>query len=114
MRFYYACPFLAAVLAGCAGAAARPPADAATEAACRQRAEQIYRMRHPEEMFGQDTYTSSLRDAPLGTSGTPSMPTRGLSGEFERQQLLRECLEGTGPTGPTPAAPPLAAPAPPP
>jgi hypothetical protein len=101
------------VLAGCAAGQSSPRGQqAVTEAACRQRAERIYQMRHPETDYREDTYTSSLRDAPFGTSGTPSLPTRGLSGAYELQQLIDECLRSSGPVGPTPATPPLAAPSP--
>ncbi|MDA8253974.1 MAG: hypothetical protein M0Z28_33020 [Rhodospirillales bacterium] len=103
------------LLAGCNWGAPQPHADAVTEAACRERADQIYGMRHPEATYSQDTYTSSLRDAPLGTSGTPSLPTQGLSSAYEHDRLYNDCIRGRAGAGPTPAAPPpLAAPPAPP
>lgn len=105
-------PLLALLLlAGCAGSETRSHGDAVTDAACRQRAEQVYQMRHPDATYKQDIYTSSLRDSPFSTSGTPSLPTQGLSNQYEMQQLYDDCMRGIGPVGPTPAAPPLAAPA---
>jgi hypothetical protein len=95
-----------------AGCAERDHGNAVTEAACRQRADQIYSMRHPEQQYADDTYATSLRDAPFGTSGSPSVPTYGLSGEYERQQMLADCERGVGPVGPTPAAPAAGTPAP--
>ena len=102
----------ALLLAGCAGEVSHPHADATTTAACRDRANAIYAERHPETRYTQDTYTSSLRDAPLSTSGSPSLPTRGLSDSYEYQQILRDCLRGSSGSGPTPAAPPAAVPPP--
>ena len=97
------------VLAGCGGAQ-RSDADAVTAAACGRRADQVYSMRHPEQVFGQDIYTSSLRDAPFGTNGLPGNPSAGLSGRYERDQIAQDCIDATGNIGPTPAAPPVAAP----
>lgn len=104
---------LALAASACAPRTPQSHADAVTEAVCRQRAEQVFQMRNPDEVYREDTYTSSLRDAPFGTSGSPSLPTRGLSSSYEWQQLIDECLRSTGGPngiGPTPAAPPLAAP----
>ena len=98
------------LLAGCAGRSAHPTASAETAAACRDRANAIYAERHPETRYAQDTFTSSLRDAPLATSGSPSLPTRGLGDSYEYQEILRDCLRGTRGAGPTPAAPPATAP----
>jgi len=95
------------LLAGCAP---QSHGDAVTDAVCGHQADRIYEMRHPEARYDQDTYTSSLRDAPYGTSGSPSLPTQQLGGEYERGALMRDCLQGLRGAGPTPAPPPLAAP----
>ncbi len=110
MKLHATALLAAVLLAGCASEPPQPHADAVTEAACRQRADAIYKLRHPDATYREDTYTSSLRDAPFGTSGSPSLPTHGLGGEYERDQLLRDCLTGSSGAGPTPAAPPAAAP----
>ena len=102
---------LALLLAGCTFGGPPQHADAVTAAECSRRADEIYGMRHPEQVFRQDTYTSSLRDAPLGTSGLMSNPSQGLSGQYEHGQIVRDCIDATGPVGPTPAAPPVAGPA---
>jgi hypothetical protein len=99
----------ALLLSGCAGGQG-PDADAVTAAACNRRADQVYSMRHPEQVYGQDIYTSSLRDAPFGTNGLPSNPSAGLSGQYERERMAQDCIDANGPVGPTPAAPPVAAP----
>lgn len=97
---------VALALAGCAwGGGPQQRADEITQAECNRRADQIYGMRHPEQIYAQDTFTSSLRDAPLSTSGSPSNPTEGLSSQYERAQIVEDCIRGNGPVGPTPAAP---------
>ncbi len=111
MRRVAPAALLALLLAGCTWGGPRSHADAVTEAECNRRADQIYNMRHPDEVFGQDTYATSLRDAPLGTSGVLSNPSQGLSGQYERAKIVRDCLNANGPVGPTPAAPPVAPPA---
>lgn len=95
------------LLAGCTP---QPHGAAVTEDVCRHQADQIFEMRHPEARYDQDTYVSSLRDAPFSTSGSPSVPTQGLGDAYEHGQLMQDCLQGTHGAGPTPAPPPLAAP----
>lgn len=112
---YVPATLLALLLAGCTwGGQQQTNADAVTVATCNRRADQIYSMRHPEAVYSQDTYTSSLRDAPLATSGVLSNPSQGLSGQYERDEIVQDCINANGKVGPTPAAPPVAAPAPPP
>ncbi len=106
MRVLAAVAWASLVLAGCAANDSNGHADAATAAACRQRADDVFATRHPDAVYNADTYASSLRDSPFGTSGSPSLPTNGLSDAYERDRLLRDCLAGIGPIGPTPAAPP--------
>jgi len=107
-----ALPFVLCLLAGCA---AQSHGDAVTAAYCQHQADQIFEMRHPEQRYAEDTYTTSLRDAPFSTSGSPSLPTQGLGAAYEHGELERDCIRGTHGAGPTPAAPPampaLAAPA---
>ena len=100
---------LALLAAGCAAASPESEADAVTAASCRQRADEVMAARDPAQIYNDDTYASSLRDAPFGTNGSPSLPTRGLGDSYQRQQIVTGCINGTGPVGPTPAAPPPAA-----
>jgi hypothetical protein len=97
---------LIALPAACARQPPPSPADAITAETCRKRVDAIYSARNPEQVYQQDNYLSSTRDAPFGTSGTIGVTTRGLAGEYQRQQMLSDCIKGQGPIGPTPAAPP--------
>ena len=81
-----------------------------TESVCRQRADEVYQLRHPEAVYTEDTYTSSLRNSPLGTSGLAEPSHARPERPVQHDQLVTDCIRGTGPVGPTPAAPPLAGP----
>ncbi len=101
----------ATLLSGCSWGGPPPShADMVTAAECDRRGDEIYALRHPEAVYRQDNYTSSLRDAPFATSGLQSNPTQGLSNQYEYDQIVRDCMRSTGSVGPTPAAPPVAAP----
>ena len=106
-----ALPLLAVLLAGCAGSTPPSHGEAVTDAVCRQRAEQIYLIRHPQTTYNSDTYATSLRESPFSSSGSAILPTRTYADQNELQQLYNQCENGGGNLGPTPAAPPLAAPA---
>jgi hypothetical protein len=97
---------LLALPAACARQPAPSHADAITADTCRKRVEAVYNARNPEQVYNQDNYLTSTRDAPFGTSGTIGVTTRGLGGEYQRQQMLSDCIKGQGTIGPTPAAPP--------
>lgn len=98
---------LAALLAGCAAPEPQSHAAAVNAAVCRQRADQVYALRNRDQVYKDDTYATSARDAPLSTSGTIGVTSRGLSARYERDQILSDCLAGTGSSvGATPAAPP--------
>jgi hypothetical protein len=105
---------VALALAGCTSAPPRSHASAVTEAVCRQRAEQVYTLRNPGQVYSQDNYFSSTRDAPFATSGISGATSRTLSDRYQLDQLVNDCISGTGSgrIGPTPAAPPPQAPAP--
>ncbi len=105
-----AVPATLALIALCLiGCAAAPPAnnhaDAVTAAACRQRVDSVMNERDPQRTFQSDTYATSLRDAPFGTSGLIGDTSKGLSTDYQRQRMVQECIDSTGTVGPTPAAP---------
>jgi hypothetical protein len=111
-----AVPFrLSAILlavAALAAACARPSeqqdhASAAERAACRQHADVVYSMRNPDEVYRQDTYATSTRDAPFAGAGLSGVTSAGLGGRYQRDQLFGDCLNGGGGTvGAAPFAPP--------
>jgi hypothetical protein len=105
-RLHLAAATAVALAAGCAPAAPPPThAEAVTAANCRARADQVYTLRHPEKIYNDDLFAASTRDAPFATSGTIGVTTKGLSGQYEHDQLLGDCLNSGGAVGPTPAAP---------
>jgi hypothetical protein len=86
---------LGALQGGCARPAApTQQASAAQKAACRQRADEVYAKQNRAELYESDTYQSSTRDSPFATTGLPGITTRGLGGQYERDNLVSDCLNG--------------------
>ncbi|MBV8916416.1 MAG: hypothetical protein JOZ05_25685 [Acetobacteraceae bacterium] len=81
--------------------------DAATLAACREHAAEVY------DRNNRDTiYTISSRDSPYSANYTPGVTSRGLSQRFANENLIRDCVRNTGTeinraptTSPPPAMP---------
>lgn len=70
---------------------AQSRADAATEAACRQRADEIYNRRYRDQTYNvQQTQNTPFS----GNYTTP--PDRGLSQMYTRNSLVRDCIRNTG------------------
>ena len=87
---------LAFVLAGCAGTAPPPSgqarADAETAAACRQRAEQVYDIRHRDDIYSPLPQV----DAPFASNYRPGVPGPDLAALHEHDQLITGCIRNTG------------------
>ncbi len=83
-------------LAAWAGAPQPSRSDTAALSACRQRANEVYAKQNRAELYRTDTFTTGSRDSPFSTADLPSMPTRGLSGQYERDTMVSDCLAGTG------------------
>ena len=98
-------------LSACGGGAERTPADVAAAGACRQRADEVYAAQNRDEVYRTDTFESSGRDTPFSTGTLRGLPDRGLSGQYQRDNMISDCLAGTGAaTGPsTSAVPPPSA-----
>ena len=79
------------------------PIQAATVAACRERADQIYDRQNRADLSRRDE-----RDTPLAASYLSGITTRGLSARFERGQRIAECTSGlaSGAGSPGPAMSP--------
>jgi hypothetical protein len=77
--------------------AAPPPpvgqsrADAATVAACREHADEVYNRQHRDTI-----YTISSRDTPYSANYMPGLVDRGLSQRFGHENLIRDCVRNTG------------------
>jgi hypothetical protein len=87
----------------CCSSEPQSRASQAQQAACRQRADEIYTSQNRGQLWADDHYASSTRDTPF--SADPMRNTSsGLSGEYARRNLLANCLNGTG-TPPVPTTP---------
>lgn len=75
-------------LAGCARTQ-RTPVEAATLAACRERADQVYAQQNRVELSRRDE-----RDTPFAATYNSGVTTRGLSAQFDRGQRIAECTGG--------------------
>lgn len=102
---------LLVMLAGCAGPPLASPgpgsqADSATQAACRQRAEEVYDRRHRDSIYSPSQATNT----PYSGAYAAGVPNRGLSQIYERDSLIRDCVRNVGTEtdrGPGPTAPGL-------
>ena len=91
-------------LAGCGSDQDRPRASAAQQAACRQRADEVYQKQNRGDVYRSDQYATSTRDAPFASSGLIGVTSSGLSGRYARDKLLDDCL-GSVTAGGKPALP---------
>jgi hypothetical protein len=85
------------LMAGCAGPAPPPSgqarADAETAAACRQRAEQVYDIRHRGDIYSPLPQV----DSPFASNYAPGLPDdRNLAALHEHDQLITDCIRNTG------------------
>jgi hypothetical protein len=82
------------LLLGLAGCAAAPPESVTerdTRAACRQQANEVYRLRHRDRI-----YSMPNQDAPQsGALGLP-LPTTGLADQFQQEREISTCVHDTG------------------
>jgi len=87
---------LTLLLAGCDGTAPPPSgqarANAETAAACRQRAEQVYDIRHRGDIYSPQPQV----DAPFASNYRPGVPGPDLASLHEHDQLVTDCIRNTG------------------
>jgi len=91
---------LIVLLAACAGPGPQPggaqvQANAATAAACRQRADQVYNMRHRDTIYAPPSDINT----PFSANYAPGIGDRGLSDVFERDSMVSDCVRNTGAEG---------------
>ena len=67
-------------------------ADAATEAACRQRADEIYDRQNRGEIYSPPPGVNT----PFFAGYSPGSTDRGLSQLYARDNLIRDCVRNTG------------------
>jgi hypothetical protein len=89
---------LALVLVACAGPQAgshQAQADAQTAAACRQRADAVYNMRHRDTIYAPPSDVNT----PFSANYGPGEEDRNLSNVFERDSMINDCERNTGAEG---------------
>ena len=95
-------------LGACGSDQSQSRASSAQQAACRQRADEVYLRQNRADIYLADRYATSTRDAPFG--GLPaSNPSTGLSARYARENMVSNCLDGLSnaraPAVPIPAKP---------
>lgn len=100
-------PALLACLAlGACSFGAPPPstpqsrADAATVAACRERADQIYEQQNRAAIYSPPPAINT----PESGAYAPGMTDRGLAGMYARDTMIQDCVRNSGTAGTTGAA----------
>jgi len=101
MKILSLLPLLLAV-AACSPASPASRASAAQEAACRQRADQMFQAQNRGNVYATDQYVSSTRASPLG-GAAPTSITSTLSDRFARDRMYDDCLNNGGPRTTSPA-----------
>lgn len=88
----------AGLLGGCA--APQPTRSqtvaAADLSACRARADEIYNKQNRAEVYRSDTFVSDTRDSPFSVSGLPGITSNGLSGLYQRDNMVSSCVGNSG------------------
>jgi hypothetical protein len=76
-------------------------ADAATRAACENRAEQAYEQQNRAQIYAPQSQVNS----PYSANYTPDVSNRGLSDLFVHDRMVSDCVRNTG-TGAERSQPP--------
>jgi hypothetical protein len=93
-------------LAGCAPPTPQSHANAAQQAACRQRADEVFQIQNRGANYTADAYVSGTRDTPFSASGAAGDTSSGLPGRYNRETIYSDCINGLGaPVGARPEAP---------
>jgi hypothetical protein len=95
----------AGLLGACGSDQRTPPRDLAALDACRQRADEVFQKQNRGDVYRSDVFATSGRDAPYATNTLPGLTTRGLSGEYERENMVDDCLNATTTARPAAAQP---------
>ncbi|PPQ33146.1 hypothetical protein [Rhodopila globiformis] len=77
-------------------------ADAATVAACRQRADEVYNQQNRGAIYS----ANSSENAPFSANYTPGVTSRGLSALFAHDRMVNDCVRNTGTGAERSVAPP--------
>jgi hypothetical protein len=74
------------------GGGATSRSDAATQAACRQHADQVYDQRNRGDIYSPQSSVNT----PFSANYNPGVTSRGLSDLYSREALIRDCVRNTG------------------
>jgi hypothetical protein len=66
-------------------------ADAATIAACRDHANQVYDRQNRDQI-----YTITNRDVPFSAAYAPGVTNRGLAARYAHDNMVSDCVRNTG------------------
>jgi hypothetical protein len=77
-------------------------ADAATQAACRQRANQVYEQQNRAQIYSPQSQVNS----PYSANYTPDVPNRGLSDLYAHDRMISDCVRNIGTGAERPSQPP--------
>jgi hypothetical protein len=66
--------------------------DLAAQAACRQRANEMYEQRDRSRIYG----ANSTANTPYSANSSVGVPSQGLSGQFAYDETIAECERNTG------------------
>jgi hypothetical protein len=83
---------LAACTGGGGGGTGETHADAATQAACRQRADEIYNQQNRGDIYRPPSQVNT----PFSADYTPGISDRGLSDLYAHEKLVSDCVRNTG------------------
>ncbi|HXT81317.1 MAG TPA: hypothetical protein VN702_17260 [Acetobacteraceae bacterium] len=106
-RAFVLFPMAILALTACSGGAepsGQAKADAQTQAACRQRADEIYNQQNRAAIYAPQ----SSFNTPFSANYTPGVTDRGLADLYEHNRLVRDCVRNTG-TGTERTQPPAEA-----
>ena len=83
---------LGSLRSGTSAAIPDVPVTAATQAACRQRVNEMYERRNRAEIYAPN----SAMNSPYSGGYQSGLSTRGLSSQFDYERTLRECERNSG------------------
>ena len=81
--------------AGCSLYTPMAPEERTVLDTCRSDAERVFNTQHREQLSERDS-----TDSPFSGNTLPSDPNRGLSDQYEHEQMVDNCMRGnSGPSG---------------
>jgi hypothetical protein len=101
VRGRFCLALLPLVLAACAIPLGGPPSTPESRAqqsllnACRRRADEAYDVTHRGDIYAPESQVNT----PFSANYLPGVPDRGLSEQYEHDQMVSDCVRNTGAEG---------------